>query len=146
MACGSRPRSGRPQGATLRVFGDVAGQRTELLRFDDFIDGPHYHVPAAGPSIAFDREKLGEPLDWIVASCGITSLDLLTTAGLRRDSARPSMCRRSPTTPTGSGQAMEDCVPAGYVRVAGRRAAAGRRLRPALDRPARSTSYAQIDA
>ena len=37
-----------PAGATLRVFGKVDGDIAELLRFDDFIEGPHYHIPAAG--------------------------------------------------------------------------------------------------
>src|SRR5271165_6320476 len=55
-----------PAGATLRVFGDVDGHDVELLRFDDFIEGPHYHIPAAGDPIAFDQAALGEPLTWLV--------------------------------------------------------------------------------
>jgi hypothetical protein len=33
-------------GATLRVDGQVDSEWKELLRFDDFIDVPHYHAPA----------------------------------------------------------------------------------------------------
>jgi hypothetical protein len=107
-----------PQGATLRVFGDAAGQRTELLRFDDFIEGPHYHLPGAGPSIAFDREKLGEPLNWIVGELRDHLADLLTTAGYA-DLLPAVDVQAVSENAEKVRQAMEECVPAGYVRVAG---------------------------
>jgi hypothetical protein len=107
-----------PQGATLRVLGDVAGQRTELLRFDDFIDGPHYHVPAAGPAIAFDREKFGEPLNWIVGELRDHLEELLTRAGYTE--ILPAIDIQAVTDNAEKvRQAMEECVPDGYVRVAG---------------------------
>ncbi|MGA7416383.1 MAG: hypothetical protein WBW80_00190, partial [Acidimicrobiales bacterium] len=43
-----------PAGATLRVTGSVDGHDTELLRFDDFIERPHYHIPADGDPTPFD--------------------------------------------------------------------------------------------
>lgn len=71
----------REPGATLRVSGDVDGKRTELLRFDDFAQYPHYHVPADGMNIMFDRSTLGEPLDWYIAQLRDHLGDLLTLAG-----------------------------------------------------------------
>src|SRR5437763_3396439 len=70
-----------PAGATLRVNGDVDGQSTELLRFDDFVEAPHYHVPASGPQINFDREAHGEPLAWYIAQVRDNLAGLLTEAG-----------------------------------------------------------------
>ena len=54
-------------GATLRVDGKVDNEWKELLRFDDFIDVPHYHAPADAEQINFDRATLGEPLAWYIA-------------------------------------------------------------------------------
>jgi hypothetical protein len=108
----------RGPGATLRVFGDVAGHRKELLRFDDFVDGPHYHVPAEGDPILFDRATLGEPLDWIVAQVRDHLADLLTAAGFADVLAGADIGAAA-----GSAEkvrkAMVDCVPDGYVRVEG---------------------------
>ena len=56
----------REVGATLRVDGHVDGTWTEMLRFDDFVDMPHFHSPADGAAIPFDRAH-GEPLAWYVA-------------------------------------------------------------------------------
>ncbi len=107
-----------PSGATLRVTGDVSGERTELLRFDDFIDGPHYHLPGAGPSIAFDRETLGEPLDWIVGQLRDHLDSLLTEAGFAE--ILPAVDQQAVTDNAEQiRKAMEDCVPEGYVRVPG---------------------------
>ena len=55
------------RGATIRTYGRVDGDWIEMIRWDDFIDSPHYHVPEEGPQIPFDRASLGEPLAWYVA-------------------------------------------------------------------------------
>jgi hypothetical protein len=107
-----------PQGATLRVFGDVGGDRTELVRFDDFVEAPHYHLPGAGPAIAFDRDEKGEPLGWIVAELRDDLGPLLTTAGYGE--ILPSLDLPAITANADRiRQAMEDCVPEGYTRVPG---------------------------
>jgi hypothetical protein len=107
-----------PQGATLRVFADVAGQRTELLRFDDFVDGPHYHVPGAGPAIVFDRDEKGEPLAWIVAELRDDLEPLITTAGYAE--ILPGLDVPAVTANVDRvRQAMEVCVPEGFARVPG---------------------------
>jgi hypothetical protein len=107
-----------PQGATLRVFADVDDQRTELLRFDDFIEAPHYHLPGSGPAIAFDRDEKGEPLSWIVTELRDGLGSLLTTAGYA--GILPAVDVPAITANAGRvRQAMEDCVPDGYTRVPG---------------------------
>jgi len=108
----------RGAGATLRVFGSVAGQRTELLRFDDFIDEPHYHVPAEGDAIMFDRAILGEPLDWFISQVRDHLDELLTTAGFAE--VLPGVDLRAVTDNAEKiRKAMVDCVPDGFVRVPG---------------------------
>jgi hypothetical protein len=107
-----------PQGATLRVSAQVGDQQTELLRFDDFVDGPHYHLPGAGPAIPFDRGEKGEPLSWIVAELRDDLRSLLTSAGYA--AILPSVNVPAITANAGRiRQAMEECVPAGYARVPG---------------------------
>jgi hypothetical protein len=54
------------RGGTIRTYGQVNGEWIEMIRWDDFIDTPHYHVPEEGPQIPFDRATLGEPLAWYV--------------------------------------------------------------------------------
>jgi hypothetical protein len=107
----------RPSGATLRVFGDDGGVRTELLRFDDFVDGPHYHLPADGPAQAFDRD-LGEPLAWIVAQVRDDLAGLLSSAGFA--GLLPKLDLQEISRHADEvGTAMEACVPDGYERVPG---------------------------
>src|SRR5579884_2899614 len=101
-----------PAGATLRVLGDVGGRDTELFRFDDFIDAPHYHVPAAGDPILFDRAALREPLTWFISQLRDHLAELLAEAGFAQvlsdvDVDAVSDCAEDIT------RAMEACVPPG---------------------------------
>jgi hypothetical protein len=107
-----------PVGATLRVSGPVPGTPKALLRFDDFVDSPHYHAPADADSISLDRAIVGEPLDWFVRQIRDHLEDLLTAAGFA--AILPEI-----DVGTVSGRAerirtaMIDCVPDGYVRLPG---------------------------
>jgi hypothetical protein len=107
-----------PAGATLRVSGEVDGHVTELLRFDDFIDGPHYHIPADGDPIPFDRVALGEPLTWFVSQLRDHLGELLAEAGYARVLSDVDL---DAVTDRGEDirKAMEACVPDGYIRVPG---------------------------
>jgi hypothetical protein len=107
-----------PAGATLRVFGEVEGHQEELLRFDDFVEDPHYHAPADGDQIAFDRTAKGEPLVWFVAQIRDHLAELLTQAGFSAVLAGVDLDEVSASAEE-IRQAMEECVPAGYVRVPG---------------------------
>jgi hypothetical protein len=107
-----------PAGATLRVSGPVNGERKELLRFDDFVESPHYHVPADGAASMFDRTTLGDPLDWFVSQISDHLEELLTAAGFSEVLAGVDI--GAVRANAGSiRKAMEDCVPEGYVRVPG---------------------------
>jgi hypothetical protein len=107
-----------PAGATFRMFGPVAGGRKELVRFDDFVDSPHYHAPADGDPILFDRAALGEPLEWLVRQVSDHLEEFLTSAGFA--AVLPEV---DTAAAAGSAEqiraAMIDCVPDGYFRVAG---------------------------
>jgi hypothetical protein len=107
----------RGAGATLRVSGPVDGSVTELLRFDDFIEDPHFHVPASGPSTLFDR-SLGDPLSWYSLQVREHLGELLTEAGYAAvldEVDLEEIARRTDEVT----QAMVDCVPEGYERVPG---------------------------
>ena len=107
-----------PAGATLRVNGEVDGQMTELLRFDDFVEGPHYHVPASGAQIEFDRDANGEPLAWYVAQVRDNLGPLLTEAGY--GDLVPRVDLEEISAHAGEiEKAMKDCVPEGYIRMPG---------------------------
>jgi hypothetical protein len=108
----------RGPGATIRVYGEPEGVRTELLRFDDFIEDPHYHVPASAKPFAFDRAAHGAPLPWFIEQIRDHLGELLSDAGYASvlgsvdlDAVREGAGRIE--------QAMVDCVPAGFTRVAG---------------------------
>jgi hypothetical protein len=107
-----------PVGATLRVSGPVPGPGKALLRFDDFVDSPHYHAPADADSIKLDRAVVGEPLDWFVRQMRDHVEELLTAAGFAE--ILPDI---DVGAVSGSAEriraAMIDCVPGGYVRVPG---------------------------
>jgi hypothetical protein len=106
-----------PAGATLRVFGDVDGEVSELLRFDDFIEDPHYHVPADGDPRPLDA-ALGEPLTWFISQLRDHLGELLAEGGFA--GILPSVELDAVTDNAEDVRiAMEACVPAGYVRVPG---------------------------
>ena len=55
-------------GLCIQIYADIAGQDTELLRFDCFAEAPHYHY---GPELGNERLMLdataaGDPLDWVL--------------------------------------------------------------------------------
>ena len=107
----------RTRGATLRVEGHVGGEWMELLRFDDFVDTPHYHVPATGASIDFDRAN-GDPLEWYLTQIRDHLADWLITAGFA--DIVPSVDTAAVTANIGAlRDAMHACVPAGFERVLG---------------------------
>lgn len=107
-----------PAGATLRVFGEIDGGETELLRFDDFVESPHYHVPADGDAMPFDQGRLGEPLAWFVSQLRDHLAELLDEAGFARVLAGVDLDAVTKHADD-IRKAMEDCVPNGYVRVPG---------------------------
>src|ERR1700739_1099702 len=105
----------RSVGATLRVEGRVNGVWTEMLRFDDFVDGPHFHAPADGDQIMFDRARLGEPLAWYVSQVRDHLIEWIEKAGFTEviptidiDEVAKNSYRLN--------EAMIVCVPEGFIR------------------------------
>jgi hypothetical protein len=103
-----------PAGATLRVFGPTTGGQEELLRLDDFVDAPHYHL-ADGPPIAFDRAALGDPLDWFVSQLTYHLGEVVTSAGYAHVLDDVDLTAVANNADRIRKMVM-DCVPAGYVR------------------------------
>jgi hypothetical protein len=107
-----------PAGATFRLTASVDGTPTELVRFDDFVDSPHYHAPAEADPVMFDRSRLGEPLEWLVDQVQNHLEELLTGAGFA--ALLPQLDTAAVAGSAGQIRtAMIACVPEGFVRVPG---------------------------
>jgi hypothetical protein len=106
----------RRPGATLRVLGNVDSKWAEILRFDDFVEGPHFHAPAVNRTL-FDR-SLGEPLAWYVAQVRDHLPEWLERAGFGSLIATVDFDEVSRNSHV-LEEAMIACVPEGYVRVPG---------------------------
>ncbi len=57
---------GKDGGASVRVFGDVSGKRTQVLRFDCFRNDPHYHYAPDEHDVLMhlDPVTTGDPIAW----------------------------------------------------------------------------------
>ena len=108
----------REVGATLRVEGKVNDQWTEILRFDDFVDAPHFHAPASGDSIPFDRATYGDPLTWYVSQIRDHLPEWLEKAGFAFLVAKVDLEEVSRNAERLT-LAMHACVPEGFVRIPG---------------------------
>jgi hypothetical protein len=108
----------REDGATLRVYGPVGDGWTEMLRFDDFIDQPHHHVPAMAEPYMFDRALHGEPLEWFVAQIRDHLAEMLVAGGFSDVLAGVDVSAVAADADE-IHQAMIDIVPAGFDRVPG---------------------------
>jgi hypothetical protein len=106
----------RGRGATLRVFGNVDSKWTEMLRFDDFIENPHFHAPPA-TQFMFDR-SLGEPLAWYVAQIRDHLEEWLVRAGFGSLIATIDFDEVARSAHE-LEEAMTACVPEGCARVPG---------------------------
>ena len=96
----------------------VSGASTELLRFDDFVDDPHYHVPPSGAPIGFERDASDEPLAWYIAPIRDNLAAMLSEGGYGL--IVPQLDLEEVRNRSGGVEKlMEDCVPAGYTRVPG---------------------------
>ena len=108
----------RDDGATLRVFGRTAKGWTEMLRFDDFIEGPHYHVSIDRPIIPFDRATRGDPMEFYVSEVRDHLPELLVEAGFADVAAEADLDAVAADADR-IRKEMIDCVPDGYQRVPG---------------------------
>ena len=104
-------------GATMRLSGQVDGDWKELLRFDDFVDMPHYHAPADADQINYDSAN-GDPLEWYIAQIRDDLPEWLTKSGYAE--VLPSVDFAVVSDNVGQlRDAMHDVVPEGFQRVPG---------------------------
>jgi hypothetical protein len=62
------------------MFGDLGKGWIELIRFQDYVDDPHYHAPVGG-RFGFDRATRGEPLEWWITQLRDNLPQLLEESG-----------------------------------------------------------------
>jgi hypothetical protein len=104
-------------GATMRLSGQVDGDWKELLRFDDFVDMPHYHAPADAHQTNYDSAN-GDPLEWYIAQIRDDLPEWLTKSGYA--GVLPSIDFAVVSANVGQlRDAMHDVVPEGFQRVPG---------------------------
>ena len=68
------------EGLSLRVTGPVENETRELLRFDCFVNAPHYHVEVYGKN-EITAIKDGDPADWSLNTLRSRFEDLINEAG-----------------------------------------------------------------
>jgi hypothetical protein len=106
-------------GTSTRLFGKVEGEWVEMLRFDDFVDVPHYHAPADDDNaIMVDAAEIGEPMPFFLDLIEnklperlpqIGFGDVLPSIDLDRVKANIDLVRH----------AMNSVLPEGFSRVSG---------------------------
>jgi hypothetical protein len=54
------------RGPSLRIYGDVEGKPVQLLRFDCFENGPHFHYDPEGKNnqLRMDKTRVSDPIAW----------------------------------------------------------------------------------
>ena len=59
-------RTAADRGPSLRIYGDVEGKPVQLLRFDCFEQGPHFHYDPEGKNnqLRMDKTKVTDPIAW----------------------------------------------------------------------------------
>jgi hypothetical protein len=107
-------------GTSTRVKGFSGGDWREMLRFDDFVDTPHYHAPASDPEqIDLDPGVIGEPVLFFLDILASKLPDILPTIGyadaletLDEDEVRRHL--------KVVREAMDTVLPPGFFRTPGR--------------------------
>jgi hypothetical protein len=107
-----------PAGATLRVSARVADDWQELMRFDDFVEHPHFHVPSAAKPTMVDRVTDEVALDFFVAQLRDHLRELLVQGGFSEILETVDLDAITSNSDR-IRQTMIDVVPEGYTRVPG---------------------------
>ena len=80
------------RGVSLHVCGEVDGVRRELLRFDCFVEDPHYHYVSwrerSNELLHLDPVADGDPLAWALARLRTRLPQMLARAGAPELAAR----------------------------------------------------------
>lgn len=78
------------RGSSVKVFGDIDGQRVQLLRFDCFDQDPHYHYAPTGVNRMFhlDRLTMGCPVAFTLDQVKRNTRSMVAAAGFAEFSER----------------------------------------------------------
>ena len=68
-------------GPALRVLGPSAGRTVELLRFDCFEKGPHYHYAPSGKDERISLDPASDTVAWTIARLRDGLQEMLARAG-----------------------------------------------------------------
>ena len=76
-------RTDEDRGPSVRVFGDVDGERVQLLRFDCFDNDPHYHYDPNGTNRMFQLDPLtmGCPVEFTLDQLARNARAMIEKAG-----------------------------------------------------------------
>ncbi len=71
------------EGPSIRIYGTEAGQLRQVLRFDCFVDDPHYHYdPDGGDELHHMRDEgIEEPVEWTVHCLERNLSEMIRRAG-----------------------------------------------------------------
>ena len=72
---------GNDGGPALLVFGDVDGERVQILRFDCFHEAPHYHYDPTGKNKVHSLEQGADNIRWAVDQVRSHVDEMVRTAG-----------------------------------------------------------------
>jgi hypothetical protein len=101
------------RGPSLRIYGEVEGTPVQLLRFDCFEQGPHFHYDPEGKNnqLRMDTTKVSDPVAWTMDHLRGNVASLIRIAGyggLADQVDEEMVCAALPTVE----QALRDSIPA----------------------------------
>ncbi len=101
------------RGPSLRIYGDVEGKAVQLLRFDCFDQGPHFHYDPDGKNnqLRMDKSKVSDPIAWSMDYLRGNVASLVRIAGysaLADQLDEAALCAALPTVE----KALRDSIPA----------------------------------
>jgi hypothetical protein len=106
------------RGPSLRIYGDVEGKPVQLLRFDCFEQGPHFHYDPDGKNnqLRMDKTNVSDPIKWSMDYLRGNVTSLVRLAGyssLAEQLDEEALTAALPTVE----KALRDSIPAGMPRL-----------------------------
>jgi hypothetical protein len=106
------------RGPSLRIYGDVEGKPVQLLRFDCFEQGPHFHYDPDGKNnqLRMDKTKVSDPIAWSMDYLrgNVASLIRIAGQGALADQLDEEVLTAALPTVE---KALRDSIPAGTPRM-----------------------------
>jgi hypothetical protein len=102
------------RGPSLRLYGDVEGKPVQLLRFDCFEQGPHFHYDPEGKNnrIFLNKARVSDPVDWTIDYLRGNVASLVRIAGYGQVADRLDEAALTAALP-GLERALRDSAPRG---------------------------------